>query len=1336
MDNIQVTHNNDNHHFRIAMDIAKEGSSLWDLTPYVKGRVGDNRFGLQVTWTYQGQLMNVEGMKPYIEGNVGQYSVDDKNNLQLDPNSGVVRYVGDPADCQAGGQVTYYFPEQMFPKEGIFKGYIGLLDDRDDSKNPHISGVTVWFKVLPGIAEMGHACDYYISDLEKAEEIFKAKLRQHETDFQNETNKVISDARNSYNAETKNAHDNLLALQSQIAANRDEQATLAQHLAGTEQQIEIHDVVTRPEFLDLGNRLNQQVANLRQNKTLYFQNLDELQSKYPNGTDNLCITLNDKHLHVYDYANNKWTDAGATDVITADPQTKDAIYQDSSNLAPDPDFKIITDSWFFGRDMGAADWALENKKIDNSNIIKMNGYYSESNTNNWNNSWIISKPLNVTGANSVSISWMINAKYGQQPNDANVQLQLTFYDANKARITAWSYKVPPTNGDALQFFKWGNIYDWPAGTCYIAASIQVHGNGTVEFAQPRINLGSRDLPYDIREVMERVGDFSDHKQLIDATPDINNLIPNPELTNLDLWIFGSDLNKSRIEKQKRMINNASVYRMYGHNQNGAGDYGNAWLTSTPFPVSGSTISLSSLLSIHLDDPSSGYVSIGIIYLRADGSKSAPDYSTNINTNTIGNDLQRYSWENKLIPNEDTAKIQFVLEIHGSGYVDVAYPIANLEKTITDNRKVMFFQRPNHEATDLWSFGKDLGGPVPYQINDVDKTLSFDGFHSDVTDNNYNNTWLMANKISFDNKDYYCISLDFLMDIKLTGNPADNYIRLDFQAHDGVGSQQVYRSSRRFTADDLVKGHLYWDGLPLPKGCQNFGIGITLHDKGTITIKDFNYKFNSVYQDDGLPIMFVNQSTAAVENNSWSKADFTFVNGKTTTNGYMQIGVQGDSSKNYPKKNYKIKLFSDDAYKKKLKFAPKAGWTKNSKFNLKANWIDATQARNLVNAKMVEKATAITPMSNLQETSDLLNTQSLGQMEGFPIEIYFQDGYHGLYTFNTKKDDKTFGMDSDNVKHEVISSEVADHEFYDSNATIDGKLYASEIHDTVTDEVKGNFEKLIKFIINSTDDDFVKNLGNYIDINSIINTMLYGILSHEWDYASKSFLLLTWNGGSYWYMIPYDLDSTWGLFWNGSKVEKEGENHGFGFKIVPGDSTSMKWVTAQDNNHLYNRIYMLMRSQIKKQYDYLRSHVWDNASIIKGFKNFINSIPASAYKRDKEYWKTIPSADTTGLAQLQQMIIERGNDMDSFMQDFDKNPTDAEQYIPVPKTVTAALGQRPNANALIDKTNLPAGTNVVWDKYPDDKVGTQAGRVTIVYPDGSSSKVDVNVTYTQATTPAN
>lgn len=308
MDNIQVTHNNDNHHYRIAMDIAKEGSSLWDLTPYVKGRVGDNRFGLQVTWTYQGQLMNVEGMKPYIEGNVGQYSFDDQNNLQLDPNSGVVRYVGDPADCQAGGQVTYYFPEQMFPKEGIFKGYIGLLDDRDDSQNPHISGVTVWFKVLPGIAQMGHACDVYISDLDKALQNFKVKLDQHDKDYQTQLQQVIDDARNAYESETKNAHDAVVAASQEIAAVRSDTKDLADQVGSQQNYISAHNIVTTDKFTDLSNDLTRYVTESFVQPEA-FNSLDELKLTYPSGKKGICVVIDTGHFYVWQ--DNTWKDCGS-----------------------------------------------------------------------------------------------------------------------------------------------------------------------------------------------------------------------------------------------------------------------------------------------------------------------------------------------------------------------------------------------------------------------------------------------------------------------------------------------------------------------------------------------------------------------------------------------------------------------------------------------------------------------------------------------------------------------------------------------------------------------------------------------------------------------------------------------------------------------------------------------------------------------------------------------------------------------------------------------------------------------------------------------------------------
>lgn len=308
MDNIQVTHNNDNHHYRIAMDIAKEGSSLWDLTPYVKGRVGDNRFGLQVTWTYQGQLMNIEGMKPYIEGNVGQYSVDDKNNLQLDPNSGVVRYVGDPADCQAGGQATYYFPEQMFPKEGIFKGYIGLLDDRDDSKNPHISGVTVWFKVLPGIAEMGHACDYYISELDKALVDYKAKMTANEADYTKRVNDTLDTINQRNETETKNSHDAALAAQAEVDATRANNKKLADEIGSQQNYIAAHNIVTTDKFKDLSNDLTRQVTESFVQPEAY-NSLDELKAAYSSGAKGIFVTLDNGHFYVWQ--NNDWKDCGA-----------------------------------------------------------------------------------------------------------------------------------------------------------------------------------------------------------------------------------------------------------------------------------------------------------------------------------------------------------------------------------------------------------------------------------------------------------------------------------------------------------------------------------------------------------------------------------------------------------------------------------------------------------------------------------------------------------------------------------------------------------------------------------------------------------------------------------------------------------------------------------------------------------------------------------------------------------------------------------------------------------------------------------------------------------------
>ncbi|OXC15495.1 hypothetical protein AYP84_01120 [Lactobacillus crispatus] len=344
-----MNHNNSGHKYRIAVDIAKEGSHIWDLTPYIKGRVGDNNFGLQVTWYYQGQLMNVVGMKPYIEGLVGQYSFGKNGEIDMDPDAVPVRYDGSPDDCEEAGKATFYFPSQMFPKEGIFKGFIGVKDDRDGSKNPQISGVTIWFKVLPGIAQMGHACDVYISDLDKALSNFKEALRQHNIDYENQLNsnnaefqrqvqQVIADARNAYNSQVANSRDAMNALDAEVKANRAELTNINDHLAGVEQQIAIHDIVTIPQHQEdlknISNAIDERLANVK-TAPVAVENAATLQQRYPNGADGIFIAADTGHKWLW--LSGQWTDCGEYQAIGIGNELIDPIKQqqkvDEENIA-------------------------------------------------------------------------------------------------------------------------------------------------------------------------------------------------------------------------------------------------------------------------------------------------------------------------------------------------------------------------------------------------------------------------------------------------------------------------------------------------------------------------------------------------------------------------------------------------------------------------------------------------------------------------------------------------------------------------------------------------------------------------------------------------------------------------------------------------------------------------------------------------------------------------------------------------------------------------------------------------------------------------------------------
>ena len=230
---IHVTHNNGRVIYTIAIDIAKEGTEIWDLTPYFKARVNDSNAQLKVTWYQQGELLNLEGKKPYIEGNVGDYYVDDQKQIQLDGNAQPVSYNGDPIDFGEGGRATYRFPDEMFPKQGIFKGYIGVADDKG-----RVSGVTIWFKVLPGLARMGHAKEVYVSEIEDMKLQFAAQQRAAINDAKQKLDDTVQSMNDTFQKALTEHTQNFDTEMADIKSKLDEANQLAQSILDSDKLLD------------------------------------------------------------------------------------------------------------------------------------------------------------------------------------------------------------------------------------------------------------------------------------------------------------------------------------------------------------------------------------------------------------------------------------------------------------------------------------------------------------------------------------------------------------------------------------------------------------------------------------------------------------------------------------------------------------------------------------------------------------------------------------------------------------------------------------------------------------------------------------------------------------------------------------------------------------------------------------------------------------------------------------------------------------------------------------------------------------------------------------------
>jgi hypothetical protein len=205
--------------------------------------------------------------------------------------------------------------------------------------------------------------------------------------------------------------------------------------------------------------------------------------------------------------------------------------------------------------------------------------------------------------------------------------------------------------------------------------------------------------------------------------------------------------------------------------------------------------------------------------------------------------------------------------------------------------------------------------------------------------------------------------------------------------------------------------------------------------------------------------------------------------------YAYTSWQGHSTLANEKKNYTVRFFDDEALTRKHRMELRPGWQLEHKYVLKANYADATQVRNLLCADVWAQMAA----TRAGMEPRLAATSNYGATDGFPVTVWLNDEFHGLYTLNLHKDDDLYSMKkgwTDAVM--ICNGSAAQESMCRAETNFTNEENGWEVEFCGTDDTswaKDSFNRLIRFVKTADDATFRKELSDYLDVEAAIDHLI-------------------------------------------------------------------------------------------------------------------------------------------------------------------------------------------------------------------------------------------------------
>lgn len=360
-------------------------------------------------------------------------------------------------------------------------------------------------------------------------------------------------------------------------------------------------------------------------------------------------------------------------------------------------------------------------------------------------------------------------------------------------------------------------------------------------------------------------------------------------------------------------------------------------------------------------------------------------------------------------------------------------------------------------------------------------------------------------------------------------------------------------------------------------------------------------------------------------------------------------VQGASSVGHPKKNYTLNLDKS--------FEAFRGYGKNHKYVIKANYTEPSQALNVVGARLwgsirATHRTADTGILNtngdqlvddkgnriIAETDPQLSIGgTYGAVDGFPIGVYINGQYWGIYTFNIPKDDWMAKMPKKSKDKYAIIDTIWTPQgaFLKETNLKDDQMELQFCSTKDTDWAKDSVNELIRAVLAHYDtvDDFNKAVSPLLDLDSAIDYYIFSVLVDNDDGIFRNYLLQTFDGKK-WYFAAYDLDSIFGRtpdFLEHMPAKSDTDDwrdHGVTFENVT------------NANRLMYQLWKFYKDEILKRTKALVDGIMSDSAVDTAFVDFVRHIPLKAYDAELDVWPYTPNTSVDNVDRIGRWYMQR------------------------------------------------------------------------------------------------